>query len=424
MSAPAPMVGSNLGLWNSQAVTFKRNVRDQQINPNAMAGTAQSVQTQKLSTSGYLRWLEITIPPVSGTLTVGTGSFTYTANNFPAAHIIRSLQLSVGNVNNVINVNGIGLGVLNYVNAGDCRGWARSSGKQTAAMGAYNSAGSVGYPFQYPASGAANSAGPGAIDKWGGTWFQNTSTTAVNLSYRQIVPITEWIKFPNTIMGQFGNAPILGEMPYEVGLLPLQNTAQNVQPVIQLNALYGADNTTPILITGNAVGTITPQINIDTAYYDVPPLNSPPQAYPTPYQTMFLVTRIQNSVPVTGGAVTYQFANAGFLMRASYIFYNEGTTVGTLLDVTTLPAAIKTIKSANVVQRSVETIQQNAARCWDLYGTPPPGIAVDDFLTETGTNVDFLDTSLFTQLQVIFSGLTNVTRMEVLEERLIPVGMG
>lgn len=419
------VVGASLGLWNTQGVTFKRNVLDQQVNPGAITGAVVQIQTNKLSTSGFLRAIELDIPPVAGTLTIGTGTFTYTANQFPAARILRALQLSVANVNNLINVNGIGLAILKYLRAGNTNSDGLSMANPMGVYALSTSVAGANYPFVYPAQqGASLVTGPGSIFNFGDKFLYNTSTTSINLAYRHKVWLTEMIRVPNTIMAQFGNATIMGEQPYEFGLLPLQNTAQNVAPAISLSSIYALDLSSPIQVTGNAVASYTPQVNVNTEYYDVPPKNAPITAFPTPYQQQFAVTRIQSSVPVAGGAVSYIFASAGFLFRSTYIFYNETSVVGTLVDAATLPNAIKTLKSANIVQRSYETFQQNLGKQFENYGTPSPGIIVDDYLVETGTNVDFIDTGLFTQYTAAFTGLTNVTRMEVIEERLIPIGLG
>src|SRR6185312_7387305 len=144
LSTAVPSVGTNLGLWGSQGTTYKRNVLDQQVNPGAIAGNNVQIGTQKLSTSGYLRSVEIDIPPVAGTLTLGGGTFVYTANQFPAARIVRQFQLSVANVNNLINVNGIGLGVLKYVRAGNCAGFDGAS--SAILLGIYAVSTSIGAP--------------------------------------------------------------------------------------------------------------------------------------------------------------------------------------------------------------------------------------------------------------------------------------
>ena len=409
--------------WGQNGVTIQRLQPEQSQVVSAGANNVLVPFTQ-LRNLGFLRGIRLRTPYKNATFTTGTTGLTApTALQRNQLRQILNFQLILQGVASLYNVSGVALGDLQYVGSGKRRSEVMLSDYLNGY--ANTAAGSPGYPWQSPSPlGAGSSA-----EKYVPVVEYNHTGPVGALGYNMYIPLTEFMAFPSQMVqsgqGQNQSAVQTGDTELELGLLMMQVAQQNVTCFTTVASLYGADYRSVLagFVSGYDTLAATQTWNLDDDFFDVDPN---PANWPSAMQTAYAITRQEFVVPTSAQGLTYQFAQAGYLLRAIYRFYNNSSVYGTIVDIfgdaTQTPDLItKNFLSGASVSKVQETAASNGRNCLDAYGTPPPGILVDDFLAD-GTATQIIDTTAYTDLRTVFAGLpTSITHVSVTEERMIPV---
>ncbi len=400
--------------WGSNGVTISRQLPEQQVGILNWSGNQVRLNFQALQPYGYLRKLFLWSPYAANTAAISTaGPVPNALTQLGPYRAIARFQLTTQGASNLYDVTGEDLGVLNYYRNGRMRtGNVPNSTIYAAIVGSPGSS----LPPYGSLFGTANA-------QYYGNFVANSGLNTTSCWFFEI-PITEMFRV-TSVLGSNGQ-PMMSDMMMELGMITLQNIQQNVSPNITLNPLYSQDYIAPFKTAG--VGTVTfPSTtwNLSRDAFDVP--NDPRQLPPTFLQD-YIITRQGFDVPVTGGKATYNFANAGLLLRAHYLFYSDLGTLGTngqWIDIgngNNTQAQIQ-FGYGSIVNKIQETVQENLARSSARLGVAPVCLT-HDFMDDQ-SEVQAPNTANQTNIRTLFTGLDTTglppTRLHVVEERLIPV---
>lgn len=403
---PAPQVQP----WGSNGVTVNRRFLEQNVVVPSWSNSQIKIPFQALQPYGYLRKLFLWSPLTSYAGGIVTGPVPNALLQMGPFRSIARFQLSTQGASNLYDVTGEDLAVLNYHR----NGRLRNNPNTTINSGIVGAPGNALPPYGSLIGGAS------AINY--GPYVANSGTTAIYGMYLPI-PITEILKVKNVVTAQ-GN--MASDMEVEMGMLTLQNIQQNVTPNFFLNPVYSQDYNAPFKSAGTgSVNLTNVQWNLSRESYDA--LNDPRQQPPSFLQS-YIISRTSNDVPVTGGKVTYNIANAGMLMRLFYLFYIDGGTLGTNYNWVDIGNgnnnnAQVQFGFGSIVNKIQETVSENLARTASDLGIAPLCL-VHDFMRDN-SEVQMPNTVNQTNIRTTITGLdttgTGPTRMHVIEERLIPV---
>lgn len=409
-------------MWNQQGKTNKRITLQQQVTVARGANTVL-LPFQALRNVGYLSSVNLYSATQSAVVTLGGGTFT----NPSQAQLSQAKQLHDMNIfmQGIApfyqNIRGHDLAFLAYVGNGK----HPSQRRREAELGFSSiGAGAPAYPYTYP----VGPSDPSVVDSSQGyAPFVNyvAGTPSYGDTYSMEIPISEWITFPNTQIGQIGNAALVSDSPVECGLLFMQSNTQNVTAFINLAALYGPDAQSVLTVaTGTPTATMAAQQwNLENVFYDVPPN---PSDRPTNFQLRWAITRSAFDETVAGQSMTHNFQNAGYLLRIIYACYNDAATYNTLVDLggSVTQSTQLTLESGASVIKIQEAGSQNLRRSLVKYGVPAPNVFVHDLLGNNNEITDALDTKNLVNPRTVISGLpSSVTRVRVIEERAIPLNV-
>lgn len=405
--------------WMQQGVTTQRNYTDQ-VQVVTVAGQPVFLPFSQLRTIGYLKSTRLYTPYQAGVVALGGGTYSLGANlQFAQLRQIRDFRYQLQGIAPIYDLQGsagIDLGMLAYVGNGKPK--AYRSGR-AGTLGFNNTAAGVVTNNQFAFPVAAGTP-PGNGENFMPVAEYISGGPSFNSGFYMEIPLSEWLVFPNTPTGQQGNAILVNDTEMEVGLIFMQNNQQVLSPQITLAPLYAVGAYPAVgLSTGAATVTQNGQSwTIEDEFYDVAPN---PADRPSAYQMAFVVTRTSRDLTMSNGIASYQFKQAGLLLRAIYTAYNDTTNFGTLVDLTATPAATLTLKSGSTIIKLQETAGLNAMRCLDRYNTPPPGCLIHDLIWD-GNITEAMDTATLVDVRCDFAGLAGaITRLHVVEERLIPI---
>lgn len=403
--------------WMQRGATVQRNYTDQ-TQTVTVSNNSITIPFNSLKTLGFLKSLRLYTPFKAQTANAGTALAAPTALQAQQLRPIRHFRLQAQGIAPIYDVDGPDLGYLSYVGNGKPQSErtyrAKTLGYVNTAAGAVN-------PFVFPQALAAASM---TQEKFSPVVEYISGGPTFSMGYAIEIPISEWIVFPNTAVGKAGNAIMVADTQLEAGLLFMQNNQQVITPYVDLAPLYAAAYPA-VILTGGGTQTLsaTQSWTIESEFYDVPPSQD---NWPSPYQLGMVVTRTARDIQVSSGIVSYQFKQAGILLRSIYVFYNDTTTFGTQVDVfadgTATPDLINLeLKSGGTITKIKETAQLNGMRSLDRYGDPPPGVLIHDLIWD-GFITQAIDTAGLVDVRCDFSGLpAPITRMHVIEERLVPI---
>lgn len=409
-------------MWNQQGKTNKRITLQQQVTVARGANTVL-LPFQALRNVGYLSSINLYSSLQAGTVTLGGGTLTNPGqqqlNQLRQLHDMNIFMQGIAPFYQ--NIRGHDLGFLAYVGNGK----HPTHRRREAELGWSSvQTGPVGYPYMFPIA-AGDLSAPNGSTGYTPTVQYISATPAYAECYSMEIPISEWLTFPNTQIGQIGNAALVSDAPVECGLLFMQSNTQNVTAFINVAALYGPDGQSTLTVaTGNPTITIAAQQwNLENVFYDVPPN---PADRPTNFQLRWAITRSAYDESVAGQSMTHNFQNAGYLLRIIYACYNDTTTYNTLVDLggsVTAPTQL-TLESGASVIKIQEQGTQNLRRSLVKYGVPSPNIFVHDLLGNNNEITDALDTKNLVNPRTVITGLpSSVTRVRVIEERAIPLNV-
>jgi len=416
-------------MWMQQGKTVQRVMLDQQAIVPTWGAFQQQIAFAKLRTIGLLKSLALFSPTLTGTSVVGGGTFASwaagTEGQLWQLRQIQQFQLQSQGLATLYNVTGLELGFLAYTRNGNTfvRRDALALGGFVALSGAFFAQNNA-VLYNEPSVPIGITSAPFGQVRDIGPYFQVASGAAsFNTSYIMEIPLTEFLVFPNTPIGQTDKMVLLKDQLLEVGYIIMQNSTQSVNPVVTLAPLTGTTAQGVIVITGNATATASnQQWNIEDTFIDYPASDADA---PPPFATQYVVTRIGQDYPVSGGKLTVQHQPAGLLLKTIWSFYNDNDATfgqGTLIDAARTPAAVITLQSGSSIVKIQETAQNNIWRSWRRYGIPPPGILVHDLVDEQGYITNAIDTAALSTIQTLFTGLSgSITRARCCEVRLIGV---
>lgn len=450
-------------MWNQPGVTIKRNIPDQTQTITNWGSSTQNIPFQYLRTVGYLSALYLSMPSLqyytnSGVAGVAVGGL------FPQLNIVSRFQLTLQAIATIYDVRGYSLGFLNYVGNGNAQAKSPYYGNTgfNSIRGSVTASTQYFFPYQYQA-GFRDTATP----PFTGNFLQAGSAPVVfidntheidgsifptiSLSYNMRIPISETIRFPNTIISTDSqNNHMVTDAPLEVGFIFMQNNQQNVVPTVTLSKLFsvvagagtGVSDDSVVgypAVTSTLAGLQNIQWLLEDEFYDVPP---DPADRPFPFQLSFVVTRQEVDWFPSGGSVTVKYRSAGLLCRVIYVGYQSLTgpsifypfdlanasSSGGVVSPTGAQASYPNIvfKSGSTIVTIQETTAGNFARSQIRYGGPMPGILVHDFIGDTAgagaSIVQAVDLGSLIDVRTEFTNLsTLVTRLSSVEQRLIPV---
>ena len=453
--------------WNLPGSTIKRIIPDQTVSVTSWGNSTQILPFRYLRTVGYLSALYLQMPAVLQTYTSNPVGATYgvlsPSSTYAQLNIINRFQLTLQAIATLYDIRGYSLGFLNYVGNGNANAHAPHYGHVGANL-YFTTIGSGGgnfFPFEFPSVpswlGAVQPVNSGPSGNYlvdsstPGIFIYNPgalalpTTQEVILTYNERIPISETIRFPNTVIETADKQHLVVDAPMEMGMIFMQNNQQNVTPTITLSKLYATDiaaipNDDAVFLEYSDVAgvyTITPWQNIqwllEDEFYDVPP---DPMNRPYPFQLSFAVTRTETDYYPAGQAVTVKYRAAGLLCRVVYVGYqgtSQGyypfdlgyTTNGFITNAQQTYASI-TFKSGATITTVQETAPGNMARSQIRYGGPMPGILVHDFIGDTAgagaSIVQAVDLGSLVDVRTEFTALPQlISRLCSVEQRLIPV---
>lgn len=414
-------------MWNQQGKTNKRITLQQQVTVARGANTVL-LPFQALRNVGYLSSINLYSTQASAAVSLTGGGTFMTPSQLQFSQLKQLHDMNIfmqGIAPFYQNIRGHDLGFLAYVGNGK----HPSQRRREAELGfvATGASGPPGYPYSFPNS-ASDNAGAAISSGFSPQLQYNSAGPTYTDNYSLEIPISEWLTFPNTQIGQIGNAALVSDSPVECGLLFMQSNTQNVTAFINLAALYGPDAQSVMTQTQPPVGTATitmaaQQWNLENVFYDVPPN---PGDRPTNFQLRWAITRSAFDETVAGQSMTHNFQNAGYLLRIIYACYNDGTLYNTLVDLggSTTQATQLTLESGASVIKIQEQGTQNLRRSVVKYGIPPPNVFIHDLLGTNNEITDALDTKNLVNPRTVITGLpSSVTRVRVIEERAIPLNV-
>lgn len=317
-------------MWNQPGVTVKRYIPDQTQTITNWGTSTQNIPFQYLRTVGYLSALYLTMPAVYYQIDPGTGLTVAVGGLFPQLNIVSRFQLTLQAIATIYDVRGYSLGFLNFVGNGNAQAKSPYYGNTgnwfIHTIGATSS--TVSFPYQYPVGYR-----DGLQDVFVGNFLEASSAPSIfidnaniiagkeipiiSLSYHMRIPISETIRFPNTIISTDSqNNHMVTDAPLEVGFIFMQNNQQNVVPTVTLSKLYslgtgGAGAVTDDSVLGYPGPTVSLggiqniQWLLEDEFYDVPP---DPADRPFPFQLSFVVTRQEVDWFPSGGSVTVKLS--------------------------------------------------------------------------------------------------------------------
>lgn len=382
--------------WGTNGITVKRQLLDQ---PIAVASWAQSqvrTQTAALRTSGYLRWLRLTLDSTAFTATLGGGTLAAQTNlQLSVFRAIARFQLALQGVALIYDLRGEDLFFLNYVRSGYGRRQRFTDYNQLASNAASN--------------------GGAASGNWGNRLTLDGSSNPT-LTMGIDIPIVEVVRFRDVAIPGPNGSMMIMDKEMEVGYITLQNNRSNVQPILTLNPLTAVASTNaPVLATGAAVASGAANFRLQSDIYDTP-LSDADQ--PPAVSRSFVITRQNVQQTLSSGAGTYLIRSAGLLARLILLFYDASDN---LIDVATLPAATANVRWGSSVDKDNETVHENLHRASERYGPPPAGGVFFDWLADDGSLTDVPDTAVLQDLRVELSGFTGATVVRGIEQRLVRV---
>lgn len=393
--------------WGDPGVSIPIYQTDQTINVSNWGAYQNNPQSQRIQSAGYVRGLRLRMPSTTFPATLGTGTLAGVGDAQLAPYrAIQRFQISTQIVNDLLNVPGTDLYIMQYLNSGR-----------------YGDPGSNGWNG-YDTSGFKQSPNTGNSTA---NYLTTASATGPNLTFMIDVPISQYIRQHNKVPLPGPNGkPVVAEFQTdtEVGFVNVQNDRFSMQPKLTLNPLYVPSPATnaPFQVTGNAViNAASPAIYLDAELYPVP--NSPADL-PDPTVTSFIYQRINtwSSVNVVGGQVVYRPLSAGLLCRYVLEFWDVN---GNFVDLSSTPGGTIDLQWGTSTHRRVETFQANLATMAKRYGPPPIGILVHDFLADNEGGIAQSLPPDLSNTRCIVNGLPgSVATMTVYEERLISVTVG
>lgn len=401
--------------WGTPGVTVKRRIIDQSVTIPSVVNNVQTAPFQSLKTFGYHRGIWLSIPQNTGVTALGGGTLVLsTGAQLKQLRAIKHFRLTLQGTAPIYDVEGIDLGFLAYCRNGSVQ-QDRSYAAGLSVVGANPTTDQ--YPFNWP---TRDNALLGLTTSYAPYLRYEAGATATTLCYGMWIPATEIYKFRNVPMPTAsGKDAVLMDQELELGMVMMQNSSSNLLPQVDIASAYGPDQTSMLVATGAATNTLTNlNVIIENEYYDVP---ASPADQPSAFQLAWLVQRTAADYAVSGQAVTIPFKAAGLLTKIIYVAYNDTTTYGTLVDLTSTATCQLVLSSGATMIKYSENATQNALRSFWRYNAAPPGILIHD-LTDDGTLTQDYDTANLVSIQTAITGLpSSVTRLHVIQERLIPV---
>lgn len=408
-------------MWGQSGVTVRR-VNTFQSPVVNLGASAQRIGFLPITNLGILRALRLSVPYAAGTVTAGASGLTApVALQQPQLNIIQNLQIQMAGLTASYNCSGRELGYLSYVGNGKRFTERRNNAlKLGYADTAVNTPALFSFPTSLsPASMTLKNSIP-VIE-------YNHTGPVFNFGYSMEIPIIEYYRVPGQAgLDKNGNiVPGVGDIEVETGLLIMQSAAQTVTLDVTLSGLQGSTFQSVFVpgTTGYDLLGLNKPWNLEHDYYDLP---DNPQDYPSALQTGFMVSRVARDWPIQNGQADYYFLRGGLLLRSIMSFYNDSSVYNTVVDIagdaTQTPDKIGVLlQDGQSTQYYNETAQTNQARQYNLYGAPSPGILVHDLIAD-GTLTQAISTADTVALRESLTNLpSSITRMRVLEERLIPV---
>ncbi len=405
--------------WGDPGKTVRRNITDQVQSVVSISTANLPIPFVPLRTVGYLSGFYIYTPLATQAATHGTGTTTLaTGLNFPQLKSLFRVQVNLQASVNLVDVRGITLADLAYIGSGRRSTDLRESYYQYgySVLGAAPSTNQ--FPWSFPSL-----VGDTTLIGWANQFIpyiqyvQNAATW--QYAFAAYVPITEWLTWPNAIVGQAGQVQIANNLLREFGLIYMQSDQQNLSPFVTQAAIQGATNESVFQTTGNdVISAANLQWTIETEYYDVPPN---PADRPDALQSRYIITRQEQDAAVAGQAVSIRHRPAGMLLAVIYRGYNDSGSRGTVVDLTQTQGCLLQVKSGTTDIKLSQNANQNAHQSFMKYGMVPPGILVADFRDDT-TITQQIDTGQTVEVRSDLTGLpATCTRVAYTEIRAIPV---
>lgn len=386
--------------WETLGVKKLNKIQDQPINLTGWSSGQVGVPMKALQDAGYLRALEIEVPKLTLAGTLGTGTLALQASaQLGVLRAINRFRLTTQAISSLVDIRGEDFFFLRYTSSrkGEYRGL------------------DANYSFGSPPS-AAN----GGVSLAGVNTSQSYSSPNGTLTLSLYLPMTIDVLLKNIStpvqLPDGKTASAIMDKRLEVSLINLQNAELAVQPSLLLNPAYSLTTDSPLLATGNATATGTFAGNVNSYIYDVP---APAADRPTPYQLSMILSRQNVDTTVNGSTAEVDFRRAGLLLKAHYVAYDSNDN---LVDWAATPGATLEFAWGTKVSKRYETVESNIAECIRRYGAvPPQGLLVHDFFTDTETLDDTINTVRLANVRCLFTGLSGISKIRCIEERLIPV---
>lgn len=397
--------------WDDPGVNSPIYVNDQTINVTNWGANVNNPATSRIQSAGFIRGVILRLPPTQFTGPAPTGGQTVGLQPAAQTGLLRMfgrIQVSTQVVNDLLNIRGEDVDILNYLNSGRPGAPANDFRRQ----------------YAYASAPQAKNGGNNAANYLSSEAISGQTAT---LSHYIYLPISQYIVQHNTINVPSGDGkttvPVRFDRTTEVGFINVQNDRFAMQPRLQLNPLYGPNVDSWLIETSAyAMNAASFSMYLDVDMYPVPD-NA---ADLPPAELLAFVYQRRNTftdIAVANGGYTYKPDPAGLLCRVAITHYDVNDN---FVDLSVNPNALLDLQWGTSVHRYVETLQRNYARAALRYGAlPPEGRLIYDFLADdNGGLADSLPPEL-SNTKLVVSGLpAGVTTARVYEERLIPVTSG